>query len=83
MQKIVYFRVYSLGVNTTYKGQYCLLSAAHVLTRFNRANLGKEINAQSDSSEDYQPMGTTVEDQVDVVLYGSPQDQALSMLSRT
>lgn len=31
----------TLGVNTTYKGQYCLLSAAHVLTRFNCDNLGK------------------------------------------
>ena len=53
----------TLGVNTTYKGQYnCLLSATHGLKHYNRANLGKEINTQSDSSEDYQPMGTTVED---------------------
>ena len=63
----------TLGVNTTYKGQYCLLSATHGLTHVNRANLRKEINTQSDSSEDYQPMGTTIEDQMDFVLYNSPQ----------
>ena len=55
------------------KGQYCLLSAAHGLTHVNRTNFGKEINTQSDSSEDYQPMGTTIEDQMDFVLYNSPQ----------
>ena len=53
--------------------QYCLLSAAHGLTQVNRTNFGKEINTQSDSSEDYQPIGTTVEDQMDFMLYNSPQ----------
>ena len=37
-------------------------------------SLRKEINTQSDSSEDYQPMGTTIEDQMDFVLYNSPQE---------
>ena len=45
----------------------------HVLTCFNHANHVKEINAWSCSSEDYQPMGTAVKDQVDVVLYDLPQ----------
>ena len=62
------------------KGQYCLLSAAHGLTHVNHTNFGKEINTQSDSSGDYQPMlGTTVEDQMDFVLYNSPQVPSLSM----
>ena len=52
----------TLGVNTTHKGQYCLLSAAHVLTCFNRANSERRFNTWSESREDHQPMGTTVED---------------------
>ena len=33
----------TLGVNTTHKGQYCLLSVAHVLTHFNCANSERRL----------------------------------------
>ena len=69
----------TLGVNTQYKGKYRLLSAAHVLTRFNPANIGKTIIVRTlpfpDPSDPYQPMGTTVEGQVDVTLYDSISEQ--------
>ena len=61
----------TLGVNTKYKGKYRLLSAAHVLTGFDRANIGKTINVRTSPFDEYQPMGTTVEGQVDVTLYDS------------
>ena len=61
----------TLGVNTQYKGKYRLLSAAHVLTLHDRANIGKAINVRTLPYDQYQPMGTTVEGQVDVTLYAS------------
>ncbi len=65
----------TLGVNTQYKGTYRLLSAAHVLTQFDPGNIGKAINARSDPVNDqYQPMGTTVEGQVNVTLYTSSSE---------
>ena len=60
----------SLGVNTRYKGTYRLLSAAHVLTRFDEDNIGKQIIAKSDpDEEEYEYIGATVTGQVPVDLY--------------
>ena len=64
----------TLGVNTQYKGAYRLLSAAHVLTRFNDDNIGKKIFARSDSSEDYVYTGANVTGHVPVILYDLPND---------
>ena len=65
----------TLGVNTYYKGKHRLLNAAHVLTRFDPANIGREINPQSHHLDPFQSMGITVEGQVDVELYDSPNVQ--------
>lgn len=64
----------TLGVNTQYKGTYRLLSAAHVLTRFNDNNIGKRIFARSDISEDYVYTGANVTGHVPVNLYDLPND---------
>ena len=60
-----------LGANAIYNGTYRLLSAAHVLTGFDRNYLGKEILVQHKHST-YLPMGVYVTDQVDVQVYDSP-----------
>jgi len=60
-----------LGANAIYRGTYRLLSAAHVLTKFDRNYLGKEILVQHKHSI-YVPMGVKVTDQVDVQVYESP-----------
>ena len=62
-----------LGVNTDYGGSYRLLSAAHVLTNFDRDNIGKEIEVKNAQGK-FVPIGATVTDQVDVVLYDSPKE---------
>ena len=59
-----------LGANAIYRGTYRLLSTAHVLTKFDRNNLGKEIEVINHST--YVPMGVHVTDQVDVHVYNSP-----------
>ena len=58
-----------------YKGKYRLLSAAHVLTRFDPANIGRQINPRSNLLHPFQSMSITIEGQVDVVLYNSPNVQ--------
>ena len=62
-----------LGVNTDYGGSYRLLSAAHVLTTFDRGNIGKEIEVKN-SKGDFVKIGATVSGQVDVELYDSPHE---------
>ena len=62
----------TLGVNTQYKGSYRLLSAAHVLTKFDPKNIGQKIFAYSDSSDEPADTGATVTGQVSVTLYDSP-----------
>ena len=57
-----------LGANADYQGEYRLLSAAHVLTRFDRSFIGKEIEVRNEEG-DFVNIGATVTDQVDVVLY--------------
>lgn len=64
----------TLGVNTQYKGNYRLLSAAHVLTKFDPKNIGQKIFARSDSSDQPADTGATVTGQVSVVLYDSPNE---------
>ena len=59
-----------LGANANYVGIYRLLSAAHVLTKFDRNYLGKPILV-SDGSE-FVPIGAAVNNQVDVVVYDFP-----------
>ena len=63
-----------LGANAQYRGSYRLLSAAHVLTNFNRAYIGNEILVRNDVGE-YVEIGATVTDQVDVVLYETPTER--------
>ena len=58
-----------LGVNAQYTGAYRLLSAAHVLTKFDRNYIGNQIQVLDDSQ--WVDIGATVTDQVDVVLYDS------------
>ena len=58
----------TLGVNTHYKGVYRLLSAAHVLTRFDESNIGKKILASSDG-EHFEDTGSTVTGHIHVDLY--------------
>ena len=62
-----------LGVNAQYQGSYRLLSAAHVLTQFDRDNIGKEIFVRNDKGKCV-PIGATVSGQVDVELYDSPEE---------
>ncbi len=62
----------TLGVNTHYKGKYRLLSAAHILTQFDPANIGKPIFFPG--KEKYVPLGTNVEGQVNVELYDSEKE---------
>ena len=57
-----------LGANAQYKGSYRLLSAAHVLTKFDRDYIGKQILVENEEG-DWVEIGATVTDQVDVVLY--------------
>lgn len=59
-----------LGANTQYTGAYRLLSAAHVLTGFDRNYIGQQILVKDGSQ--VVDIGATVTDQVDVVLYDSP-----------
>lgn len=58
-----------LGANAQYTGAYRLLSAAHVLTKFDRNYIGKQIQVLDGSQ--WVDIGATVTDQVDVVLYDS------------
>lgn len=58
-----------LGANAQYTGAYRLLSAAHVLTKFDRNYIGKQISVLDGSQ--WVDIGATVTDQVDVVLYDS------------
>lgn len=64
----------TLGVNTQYKGSYRLLSAAHVLTKFDPKNIGQKIFARSNSSDQPADTGATVTGQVSVVLYDKPNE---------
>lgn len=57
-----------LGANAWYRGSYRLLTAAHVLTKFDRRYIGSPILVQNDVKE-YVEIGATVTDQVDVSLY--------------
>ena len=58
------------GANVQYAGGYRLLSAAHVLTKFDRNYIGKQISVLDGSQ--WVDIGATVTaDQVDVVLYDS------------
>ena len=62
-----------LGVNTQYQGSYRLLSAAHVLTKFDRSNIGKEISLRNKQGN-FVPIGATVTGQVDVVVYDTESE---------
>ena len=62
-----------LGANAQYKGSYRLLSAAHVLTAFDRYYVGKKVLVENEEG-DYVEIGATVTDQVDVVLYDTPNE---------
>ena len=62
-----------LGANAKYKGSYRLLSAAHVLTAFDRNYIGKKVMVENNVG-DYVEIGATVTDQVDVVLYDTPNE---------
>ena len=62
-----------LGANAQYRGSYRLLSAAHVLTKFDRAYIGNQILVRNSEGE-YVEIGATVTDQVDVVLYETPTE---------
>ena len=62
-----------LGANAQYKGSYRLLSAAHVLTAFDRYYVGKNVLVENEEG-DYVEIGATVTDQVDVVLYDTPNE---------
>ena len=66
----------TLGVNTYYKGTYRLLSAAHVLTRFDESSIGKKILASSDR-ENFEDTIATVTGQVKVALYDRPIESAM------
>lgn len=58
-----------LGANAQYTGAYRLLSAAHVLTKFDRNYFGQQIQVLDGSQ--WVDIGATVTDQVDVALYDS------------
>ena len=58
-----------LGANTEYGGTYRLLSAAHVLTNFDRNYIGEQISVTN--GWQWVDIGATVTDQVDVDLYDS------------
>ena len=62
-----------LGVNTQYQGSYRLLSAAHVLTKFDRSNIGKEISLKIEQKK-FVPIGATITDQVNVVVYDTESE---------
>ena len=63
-----------LGANIQYQNSYRLLSAAHVLTKFDRNYIGHEIKVRNREG-DYVEIGVTVTDQVDVVLYNTPEQE--------
>ena len=56
-----------LGANAEYKGTYRLLSAAHVLTNFDRQYIGKQVLLMNGSQ--WVNIGATVTGQVNVSLY--------------
>ena len=60
-----------LGANAQYQGSYRLLSAAHVLTKFDRGQIGNEILVQNNTAS-YVNIGAKVTGQIDVVLYENP-----------
>ncbi len=62
-----------LGANAQYEGSCRLLSAAHVLTKFDRDYIGKQILVENEKGEAAE-IGATVTDQVDVVLYDTPTE---------
>lgn len=70
-----------LGANAQYTGAYRLLSAAHVLTKFDRNYIGKQIQVLDGSQ--WVDIGATVTDQVDVVLYDSSTVPILYVRNRT
>ena len=61
-----------LGVTTNYCSEYRLLSCAHVLTRFDSSNVGRNIRIRGNSGESWTNLRSSVEDQVDVTVYDSP-----------
>ena len=62
-----------LGANAQYQGSYRLLSAAHVLTKYDRGHIGSEILVQNNDGI-YVNIGARVTDQIDVVLYETPTE---------
>ncbi len=62
-----------LGANALYEGSYRLLSAAHVLTKFNRDYIGTQILV-GDKNGNMVEIGATVTDQVDAVVYDTPTE---------
>ena len=67
-------RIGCLGGNAVYQGAYRLLSAAHVLTGFDRENIGGEILVRNNEG-DFVPIGATVTGQVHVELYDTPDEE--------
>ena len=66
--KIAAFEHGCLGANALYDGSYRLLTAAHVLTKFDRKYTGSEILVRNNEGV-YVEIGAEVTSQVDVVLY--------------
>ena len=64
-----------LGANAQYQGLYRLLSAAHVLTKYDRDHIGNDILVQNNDGS-YVNIGARVTGQIDVVLYETPTEQA-------
>ena len=63
-----------LGVNTQHDGSYRLLSAAHVLTKFDSDNIGKAIFVKNDQGK-FVPIGAKVTGQAEKVkLFDSPKE---------
>ena len=63
-----------LGANAQYQGSYRLLSAAHVLTKYDRGHIGNEILVQNNNGS-YVNIGARVTGQIDVVLYETPTER--------
>ena len=58
-----------LGVNAEYKGKNRLLTVAHLLTRFDPKNIGKNVLVREKGKEKFNVILATVTGQVDVTLY--------------
>ena len=80
--KIAEFEHGCLGANALYQGSHRLLTAAHVVTKFDRKYIGSEILVRNDEGF-FEKIGAKVTNQVDVVLYDTSTPNVTPEICKT